>query len=184
MNEKKYIMVGAPIITKEIFRNVLRPLNNHELKISGGFWASEYISEICDISDWFTYLRANREIAERKNLNISTIFTLKDSAKILVIDKPEQIEELAKKYPSYHHRLGYYEDGINKGLTFDYEKLSQEYDGIYVNLSKLGFKNTITTFEKWCVNSLLLFNIDCIKEYQRAPIIFDIKNSYSTYNKE
>ena len=37
MINKKYIMVGAPTITKELFRNVLRPLDNYSFIPNGGF---------------------------------------------------------------------------------------------------------------------------------------------------
>ena len=50
MKENEYIMVGAPIITREVFRSVLRPLNNYGFKPSGGFWSSIHTSNIGNIS--------------------------------------------------------------------------------------------------------------------------------------
>lgn len=178
MEQKKYIMVGAPIITKELFRNTLRPLNNYNFDITGGFWSSEYINESYNISDWFTYLRQVYEIAVQKNLNQSTIFSLKENTKILTIDSPQVIQNLANKYPSYHYLLGYFDTPIKKDIVFDFEKLSQDYDGIYVNKKNLGYYINSSIFRDW-VNSLVLFNLDCIKEYQTAPIIYDKDNPYS-----
>lgn len=183
MKDKKYIMVGAPIITKEIFRNVLRPLNNHGFKPSGGFWASQHISNICNISDWYTYLLDASSIARYKNINESTIFTLKGNANILLIDTKEKILELAKKYPSYHHILGYYDQITDINTIFDFEKLSRDFDGIYVDYNAIfntfeQSKRTIV-FDSWSVNTLLLFNLDCIKEYQTVPIVYDIDNPYA-----
>lgn len=178
MKEKKYITIGTPIITKEIFRNVLRPLNNYNFQITGGFWSSEYLNDAYNISDWFSYLQQIKEIALEKNLNQSTIFTLKENAKILTIDNPNIVYELARKYPSYHYILNYYEDATNKNIIFDFEKLSQNYDGIFVNKKNLTPEINYTIFKDW-VNSLLLFNLDCIKEYQTAPIIYDIEDPYS-----
>ena len=80
MKNKQYIMVGSPLITKEIFRNVLRPLDNYNFIPNGGFWACELLSNIGNISDWYTYLLDARSIARYKNLNQSTTFTLKDTA--------------------------------------------------------------------------------------------------------
>lgn len=177
MKDKKYIMVGAPIITKEIFRNVLRPLDNYTFKPSGGFWASEYIGPE-SISDWYKYLIYAKEIAKEKNINQSTIFTLKENAKILTIDTIENVLELSIKYPSYHHLLGHHYDEKSIQTTiFDFEKISKDYDGIYVNVKKLRYRGT-SVFNDWNVNSLLLFNLDCIKEYQTTPIIYDINNYY------
>lgn len=179
MKENEYIMVGAPIITREVFRSVLRPLNNYGFKPSGGFWSSIHTSNIGNISEWYTYLLDARGIARNKNLNQSTIFTLKDNAKILIIDTPEKILELAKKYPSYHHTLGFYEPITDKNRVFDFEKLSQDYDGIYINFNVFINQFKTIVFDKFSTSSLLLFNLDCIKEYQSAPIIFDIDNPYS-----
>lgn len=179
MNNKKFIMIGSPIISIEMFRNILRPLNNYSFKPNGGFWACELLSNIGNISDWYTYLLEASSIARYKNLNQSTIFTLKDNANILIIDTDEKVKKLSKKYPPYHHILSYYKNDTEDYTIFDYEKLSQDYDGIYVNVNKLSFKLQITTFNNWDVNSLVLFNLDCIKEYQTTPIIFDINNPYS-----
>ena len=179
MEKQKYMMVGAPIITKEMFRNVLMPLNNYDFKPSGGFWSSRYISNIGTISDWYTYLRDADSIARRKNINQSTIFTLKDNAKILVIDTPEKVLELAKKYPSYHQILGYYRDINDSNTIFDFQKLALDYDGVYINYNAFINQMKTIVFDRLGSNSLLLFNLDCIKEYQTTPIIFNIDNPYS-----
>jgi len=177
MNNKKYIMVGAPIISKEIFRNVLRPLNNYTFIPNGGFWASEYIGPE-SISLWYKYLMYAKELAKEKNINQSTIFTLKENANILTIDTLNQVIELSKNYPSYHHILGFhFNERSSRTTTVDFEKLSQNYDGVYVNLKKLNNIGNHSFYE-WDVNTLLLFNLDCIKEYQTAPIIYDINKEY------
>lgn len=180
MENKKYIMVGASIITRDLFRNVLRPLNNYGFKPSGGFWASELINYRYTISDWFTYLSYDAiSIARYKNLNDSIIFTLKDDAKIITMDTTDKVLELADKYPSYHHILGYHSELSDRNKIFDYEKLSQDYDGIYVNFNYFNNQFKTNVFDSFSANSLLLFNLDCIKEYQSAPIIFDLDNPYS-----
>lgn len=180
MNNKQYIMIGAPTITKEIFRNILRPLNNYGFKPNGGFWASELISYRYTISDWFTYLQyEGTSIARHKNLNESNIFTLKEDAKILIINTVEKVLELAEQYPSYHHILGYFKNISERNTIFDYEKLSQKYDGIYIDFNYFQNQFRTDVFDSFGSNSLLLFNLDCIQSYQTAPIIFDIDNPYS-----
>lgn len=180
MNDKEYIMIGAPIITREIFRNVLRPLNNYSFKPSGGFWTSEHKSNIYDISDWFKHLKHDAtSIARYKNLNQSTIFTLKENAKIITVDTPEKVLELAKKYPSYHHSLGYFGNITERETIFDYEALTKDYDGIYINYNVFTNQLKTIVLDTIGVNSLLLFNLDCIKEYQTTPITFDIDKPYS-----
>lgn len=179
MQDKEYIMIGAPIITREIFRKVLRPLNNYGFKPSGGFWASEHANNIGYISDWFSYLLDANSIARYKNLNQSTIFTLKDNAKILIINNYEKTLELARKYPSYHHLLGYYSKINNSNSIFDFEKLSKDYDGVYIDFKYFNNQMNTKVFDAFSVSSLLLFNLDCIKEYRSTYINFDIDNPYS-----
>lgn len=178
MKNKEYIMVGAPIITRELFRKVLIPLNNYSFKPSGGFWSSAYIDNI-GISDWFSYLQDAKGIAAYKNLNQSTIFTLKNNAKILTIDTLEKVLELAQKYPSYHQTLGFHAEITKENTIFDFSKLSQDYDGIYIDYNKFINQNQTIVFDNLSVNSLLLFNLDCIKEYKKAHITFELYNPYS-----
>lgn len=177
MMNKKYIMIGAPIISKELFRNVLRPLDNYSFIPNGGFWASEYIDNT-EISAWNKYLQQRQEIAEAKDTCQSTIFTLKDDAKILTIENANDILELSKKYPSYHHILSCIENLNFSKTTFDFEMLSKDYAGIYVNYKNIYKENKNFTFDNWEVNTLLLFNLDCIKEYQKAPITNEYGYSY------
>ena len=109
MHTEKYIMIGTPVITKELFRKVLRPLNTYGLKPSGGFWASKHLYNDYLISPWFSYLTKDAtSIARYKDLNNSVIFSLKENSKILTINDINQVPELCKKYPSYHHILGYH----------------------------------------------------------------------------
>ena len=163
MKDKTYIMIGMPIISKEVFRKILRPLNNYSFKPSGGFWASEHNGNICNISDWYNYLLNADSIARYKNMNQSVIFTLKESANILFIDSQEQILKLASLYPSYHHILGYYKETTSNSTIFDFETLQEEYDGIYINYNKIYNSNKTIVFDDWKSNTLLLFNLNCIK---------------------
>ena len=178
---KEYIMIGTNVISKEIFRNILRPLDNYSFIPNGGFWSSEYIGNERHISPWFNYLLYATEIAVHKNLEDAVIFTLKDNAKILTITTYEQVLELSKKYPSYHHILGYNGEITNKTISFDFEKLSKYYDGIYVDYKKLSNENKTTIFKDWSVNTLLLFNLNCIKEYRQAKITYIQDEPYYSY---
>lgn len=178
MKNKEFIMIGTPIITKELFRKVLIPLDNYSFKPSGGFWSSFYTGNFC-ISEWFTYLQDSKSIARYKDLNNSVIFTLKEDAKILTINNHEQLLELAIKYPSYHHILGYYGEINQSNTTFDFIKMSEDYDGVYINYNMITNERKTSIFNKFSVNSLLLFNLECIKEYRHAPIIYDIDYPYS-----
>lgn len=183
MDKQKYIMIGTKTITKEIFRNVLRPLNNYYFLPTGGFWSAPYNEYT--ISPWFDYLIDNNDsYLSEKNIKSASIFTLKDEAKILTIDNYETLKDIIEKYPSYHHLLNYYTDQTNKELSINYELLSKDYDGIYVNYKNFEYSKETIIFKEWDVNTLLLFNLDVIDEYISANIKFYLPGSLSYYSLE
>lgn len=176
-SDQEYVMIGSPIITKEIFRNLLRPLNNYSFKPSGGFWSAKYLGGCMHISDWYDYLEDADFIAMQKNLKDGVVFKLKKDTKVLTISTKEDIKKLAKKYPSYHHILNYNgEYPNNNNLTFDFEELKKEYDALYVNYNLLyNFlsNNKIESFKSWSINTMLLLNLDCIDYYKTIEIVRD-----------
>ena len=102
--KKQYVTVGTETISSNIFRKILRPLNNYTFKPTGGLWASEFNKYM--VSDWYEYIIYEGSYLQAiKDITLAAVFTLKDAAKILTIDSCNQIKELAKKYPSYHHIL-------------------------------------------------------------------------------
>lgn len=168
---REYIMIGFPIITRELFRSLLRPLDNYDFKPNGGFWASEYNEDAGNISEWCSYLSDADSIARKKDTKHGVIFTLKENARILKISTEEDIINLAKKYPSYHHLLNYYKDyPTESNLSFDFEELEKEYDAVYVDYNNIQTKTKNNSFYSWSVNTLLILNLDCIKEYRSVEI--------------
>lgn len=175
---KEYVTIGAKNIAEDIFRKILRPLDINFYKPNGGLWSSEFISRIYCISEWHDYLLyEDQETASYKNINAGAIFTLKNNAKILNIDSEEKIIELSQKYPSWHYILTHYD---NPELNIiDFETLSKDYDGVEVSINKLGYNKPGLTFNSWSVNTLLLFNLNCIEKYQSI----DIEVSLFNYDK-
>lgn len=167
--KKQYVTTGTETISGNIFRSILRPLNNFAFKPTGGLWAAEFNKYI--ISDWYEYMITKGSYLQIfKDIKVAAIFTLKDDAKILTINSCNQIHKLAKKYPSYHHMLGLCELLTKQNVIFDFEELSKEYDGVYIDYYKINFSGEIETFRAWSINTLLLFNINCIENYQSIDI--------------
>lgn len=167
---KEYITIGTKNISRDAFRQVLRPSHQNFYKPNGGLWASEFISKINCICQWHDYLLyEDPETAAYKNINEGALFTLNDNSKILTLDSTKKIIETSAKYPSYHHMLSN-NDIENKLHIIDYESLAKDYDGIYVSVNQLGFNEISNTFIPWSVDTLLLFNLECIKEYQSVDI--------------
>ena len=175
---KEYVTIGTKNIAEDIFRKILRPLDINFYKPNGGLWSSKFISRIYCISEWHDYLLyEDQETASYKNINAGAIFTLKNNAKILNIDSEEKIIELSQKYPSWHYILTHYD---NPELNIiDFETLSKDYDGVEVSINKLGYNKPGLTFNSWSVNTLLLFNLNCIEKYQSV----DIEVSLFNYDK-
>ena len=184
MKETKYITIGTPIISNDIFRNILRPLDNFSLKPTGGLWASKFNLPYGKICPWFDYLLDARGIArsisEYRDLTKATIFTLKEDANILTINTSNQILELSKKYPSYYQSLNYIYEITERNTIFDYEALSKVYDGIYINYEEIYREIKSEVFDSWSIDTLLLFNLNCIKEYQSVKINVNFHESLST----
>lgn len=175
---KEYVTIGTKNIAEDIFRKILRPLDINFYKPNGGLWSSEFISRIYCISEWHDYLLyEDQETASYKNINAGAIFTLKNNAKILNIDSEEKIIELSQKYPSWHYILTHYDNP--KLNIIDFEALSKDYDGVEVSINKLGYNEPGLTFSSWSVNTLLLFNLNCIEKYQSI----DIEVSLFNYDK-
>ena len=168
--KKQYVTIGTPAISKNIFRNILRPANNFSFKPSGGLWACDYSEFI--LSSWYYYLvNKNPGLQCIKNAETGVIFTLKNSANILNLNNGKQIIDLAEKYPSYHHLLSYHKELNSKEKIFDFEEISRIYDGIYVDYYNISFsKDSVETFKSWELNTLLLFNLDCIESYKKIEI--------------
>lgn len=165
MQNQEYIHIGSKVLSKDVFRKVLRPLNNFLYMPSGGLFACPYKGPD-KISEWYQFLISDPDIAKYKNINAGVIFHLKKEANILVIDSYSKVLELIKKYPS-HHQIKSYIFPITEDTTlFDFESLQEDYDGIYVNYSTFILcKPTTAIFNNWIVNTLLLFNLDCIESY-------------------
>ena len=182
MKETKYITIGTPTISNDIFRNILRPLDNFSLKPTGGLWASKFNLSYGKICPWFDYLLDARGIArsisEYRDLTKATIFTLKENANILTINTSNQILELSKKYPSYYQSLNYIYEITERNTIFDYEVLSKAYDGIYINYENIYREIKSEVFDSWSIDTLLLFNLNCIKEYQSTKINVNFHELY------
>lgn len=175
MKKQKYITMGTPVLSKEIFRKVLRPFNNDSYKPNGGLWSCEYIEP--EISQWYSYLQEKNSLVWFMDFIHACEFTLKDNSRILQIKTYEELQELIKKYPSYHHILNGYN---NKYECFDFELLSHNYDGIIVKPYAHNLYSKTDIFRKWSVDTLLLFNIDCIESYKSVYVDWDpeLKEDY------
>lgn len=168
----KYLTLGTKEITEEKFNKIKN--RNSNLKPTGGLWLTQYCEET--YNPWIDYILENSYLFFYKyKYNFEqdcSIITLKNNTKIINLNN-NTFDYLLKEYPNNN--------------VISYEKLSEDYDGIYVDLFKLKSstlneetKRNLNTFG---VNTLLLFNLKCIDYYQSGTVKiapFD----YDTYIKE
>lgn len=160
----------APILYEhygntKIDKNYKRKIGAINLKPTGGLWAcaqnDEGQSWYSYASDWKPYRKENK-----------AVFELSPDAKILKIDSIEVIAYLQQHYPkeweanleaTYLREL--FKSDV-PAVMVDWEKVSQDYDGIYYSVSALW-----NSFGCYDVNSLHIFNLDMIIEHERQDVL-------------
>lgn len=154
-----YLSIGTNVLLSELFLEIK---NTDKIKPTGGLWATIY--EGIHYNEWVDYLCSHPHLIFYHNYEDpyslpAVKFTLKSDSQIFIVDSIEKIYFLKSKYP--------YKSWI------DYEKLSQDYDGIYIDIRSLSanddklIQDIINAFS---VNTLVLFNTNCIDFYQKATI--------------
>lgn len=156
-----YLIIGTNTISPELFLEIK---NTTKIKPTGGLWATTYNTNYANYNEWADYLCDHPHLLfyrrfDNPYLLAAIYFTLNDNANIFTIDSAEKIAYLKTNYPFNN--------------WFDYEKLAQHYDGIFIDLYSLQRTNheiNNILFSSFSVSTLILFNTNCIKHYQNALI--------------
>lgn len=140
---KTYIHYGQNNFDVDLFA----PIENRPYftKPFGGLWASRTDAKY----SWNDWCR-NNDFAECRNDNSFT-FTLKDGAKVLEINSVKELKEVPKIKD---------DDGVTYTMI-DFEKLSESYDAIEVNIS--SDHNLYFSLYGWDCDSILIMNPDIIQ---------------------
>lgn len=106
----------------------------------GGLWGCRVDSE----NDW---KKCCEELELKRNVDEYFIFSLKESSKILTIDRCEKLLDLPRA-----------KDGINLTIytVLDFEELSKEYDAIEILISEDGY--LYRELYGWDCDSILVMN--------------------------
>lgn len=165
-----YLTIGTNYISSELFQEIK---NTNTPKPYGGIWATKQNPIYHSYNEWMDYLCQNPHIIYYKNYDNpysldAVLITLKEDAKIYTIENINDLNNLKKNYP--------HNGWIN------YELLANYYDGIYIDLKSIKNEVNSDDFQKlktFSVNTLILFNLQCIKYYQQA----NINISYNTISE-
>ena len=160
----KYLTVGTRKITKELFRPVEDV--NGSIKPRGGLWLTEYNELYNSYNDWVDFLINNSVVFFYKSRKYSmweqpcSLVTLKANANIFYLQSRENLDYLINNY--------------SLDNKFSYQEISHIYDGVFINMFKLiqeidnyQLCKQLFSFD---VNSLILFNLDCIDYYQKGTV--------------
>lgn len=170
----KYLTVGTNEIRDDLFRNIE---NTESIKPRGGLWLTQYDERIKDYNHWVDFILMHPNILFYKTKNGSpwvqpcSVVNLNEDTKLFSLDSVDNLDFLMNNYPLDDQK-------------FSYQKLSKDYDGIYVDLGHLFHDNydykMRENFSSFGVSSLVLFNLDCIDYYQAGNVIiepFDYEDS-------
>lgn len=173
LEKREYITHLVGNMEKEVFRHygsskfdrdLFIPVTNMLLhnKPLGGLWA-------CPTKDvdatWYEWSITQDFKTEKLDKHFD--FTIKDNAKILVINDVEQLTDLPRtKIPE---DLECVISSFSSNEDIDFETLAKEYDGmlVYIYRSKEApelFSGIFYKLYGWDVDSLLVFNPDIIEE--------------------
>ena len=158
-NNNRYITLGKKgVFNKKLINFDLK--NNLINKPRSAFWASPLWKDRAYLSDWHRFCIEENFYVGAYDFGFT--FSLKEEAKIYVIDDVQDLEFLVNIYP------------LDKSLRFeskffkfiDFEAVAVTYDGIL--LTEKGEMETrlssTCNLYGWDVESLVLFNADVIDE--------------------
>lgn len=135
------------------FKNVKnKSISNKPVK-NTGLWASKFNN--CNI--WLSKYHELISKDHLQNPKIAFIFELKPDAKIYIIDTIIDLYMLAK---DYNVNVDY----IRRGMTLDFEKISEVYDAIYLtdDGQKITFDSYGINLSGWYSETILIFNMECV----------------------
>jgi len=178
-NMNSYLSVGTRCIKSELFKSVCDSSFNDNIKPSGGFWMTEFDVRFPDYNIWVDYILTYPHILFYKSRSNDPFV---QPCSVVYLKEDANIYHLCSK-DDYNFLIKSYSNGMGR---FSFEKLSLDYDGIYINLFNL--RNSLSSeefnlFLSFSVNTMLLFNLDCI-DYYHAGVLdieeFDYCDIYSS----
>lgn len=177
-----YLTIGTDRILEEYMQSIVDSNMNYGIKPIGGLWFTKYDLNNPNYSLWLDYILDRLHIAFYKGqgsnffLQHGVVITLKNKARIYNLKDKASLDYLLENYQDNNGRVSY-------------EKLSEDYDGVYVEVFSLyGCDNPLAKefLHIYGVDSLILFNLSVIDSYKKVeiniePFDVEVKNSEVYY---
>ncbi len=166
----EYISVGTDKFTHELMQSPVANIIKDSSKPIGGVWATVDTGNI-DSNFWLRHI-SERNLWNKFSQDIysdktsAVFFKLKDTAKIFYLKSYQDFLDLQAKYPIITDLKG------SKNLLINYHELAKEYDGLLFSDDILfsDYKHNYH-FLDWSVESLVIFNLDCVEYVRQSEII-------------
>ena len=162
----QYLTVGTDVIDNNKFIPI-NDTDNELMKPNGGMWFTKYYEEYKNYNEWVDFIINNPNLLFYKNHSTDiwhqpcSLITLNKATNIYMLDSYKSWLYLLKEFP-YNE------------TKFSYQKLSKEFDCLYVDINKLFHElkddNMFRLIRQFGVSSLILFNLDCIEYYQSGIV--------------
>lgn len=169
----EYLTVGRSELKKKSIKPVkdeVSPITkSHIYKPTGGVWFTKYNSLYPGSNDWVDYLINNPDVLLYKNLHHDmwnqpcSIIGLKENSNIFNLDDYDKYNYLTRKFTLVKDMISY-------------EKMSEVYDGVFVDICKLVGSSNEHIFKlvrQYAVTTLLLFNLEPIDYYYSGMVTID-----------
>ena len=167
----KYFNFGINEIREDKFNPIDNSKAIDDIKPIGGLWATKHNEEYKDFNKWIDFiLYYNKHLFFYKYNKADglvnwhqpcSLITLTDKANLFNLTDIDKYNYLLKKYPYDNNR-------------FSYKDLSKNYDGLYIEPNRIENSklddNTKKKINKFGLDSLVLFNLDCIDYYQKGIV--------------
>lgn len=164
-----FLTVGVDKLSEQLFWPIDEPTFGNPFKPYAGLWLTK--QGTYNYNDWVDHLSSYPHLLFYKYANPTclpaSLVTLKPDAKIFNFSSKKDLEFLQNNYPC--------PTGPTPAFLFSYNALAQDYDGIFFEITKTICDRNFSAHESeqlWAlsVNSLVLFNLNCILYYQKALV--------------
>ena len=153
----EYISLGTDILLEEYFYQIVN--SDRLVKPAGGLWTSDFFAS--SFNEWLDYITNKPMYYTHYTLRDNpfkikcVIVSLKEGTRIFDMSDNEAIQELEGKY------------------HLDFEKLAEDYDGLYINpyiMFRVNSEHREEYKRLYSVKTLCLFDLEKVQEYKKGMI--------------
>ena len=149
-----YISNGTNKLYHELMKPPFAYIIHNSSKPCGGVWTTEDTGNI-NSNFWLRFIAD--EDYYGKYSNDAVLIKLKETAKILYIKDIASFLLAQMKYPVNQGRF------LAKNMMLDYHKIAKDYDGVLLSEDLFYDRKTSSLFKDWAVESLVIFNLNCVE---------------------